>query len=77
MKDYSVKLMNLKDLIRFQTCVFSNHLHGVIRQKDYACNIRFGMGLAMALPLDAATLSLKDCPEAKEADIMQICHATV
>ena len=77
MKEYSIKLMNLKDLIQFQKLVFANDLHGEIRQKDYACNVRFGLGLSMALPLDAATLSLKDCTEAKEADIMRICHATV
>lgn len=77
MKEYPIKLMNLKDLIRFQKLVFTNDLHGEIRQKNYVSNIRFGLGLAMALPLDAATLSLKDCSEAKEADIMRICHATV
>lgn len=77
MKEYPIKLMNLRDLIRFQTDVFSNHLHGEIRQMKYVCNIRFGLGLAMALPLDDATLCLKDCPEIKESDLVRICHVVV
>lgn len=77
MKEYPIKLMNLKDLIQFEAYVFSNNLHGKIRQMDYACNIRFGPGLAMALPLDAATLSLNDCPGVNESDILRICHTTV
>ncbi|MGM9605597.1 MAG: hypothetical protein ACI3XG_11120 [Faecousia sp.] len=77
MKEYPIKLMNLKDLIRFQTYVFSNQLHGEIRQMKYACNIRFGLGLAIALPLDEATLCLRDCPEIKETDLVRICHVVV
>lgn len=70
MKEYSIKIMNLKDLIQFQTYVVSNHLHGEIRQKDFVTNIRFGLYIAMALPLEEATLCLKDCPEEKAAEIM-------
>lgn len=77
MKEYPIKLMNLKDLIRFQSYVFSNHLHGEIRQMKYACNIRFGLWLALTLPLDDATLYLKDCPEISESDLVHICHVVV
>lgn len=76
MKEYPVKLWNLKDLFRFQAYVYSNHLHGEIRQMNYTCNIRNGIYLAMALPLDAATLYLKSCPVANESDIVRVCNTT-
>ena len=77
MKEYPIRIMNMKDLIQFQASVFYWHLRGEIRQMDYVCNIRFGLALALALPLDAATLCLKDCPQAHETDILRICHTTV
>lgn len=77
MKEYPIKIMNLKELIQFQENVFSRHLHGEIRQMKYVCNIRFGLGIAVVLPLDAATLCLKDCSGVEEADILRICHTTI
>ena len=77
MKEYPIRIMNMKDLIQFQASVFSWHLRGEIRQMDYVCNICFGLGLALALPLDAATLCLKDCSKAHETDILRVCHTTM
>ena len=74
MKEYPIQIMNMKDLLRLQSCVRSNHLHGEIRQKNYVSNVRSGLYLAMVLPLDEATLCLTDCPASKESDIMRLCQ---
>lgn len=69
MKEYPIKIMNLKELIRFQKEVRSLGLHGQIRQMNYVSNIRSGLNIALALPLDAATLCLKEDPKVEGADI--------
>ena len=74
MKEYPIKIMNLKDLIRFQKKVRALGLHGQIRQMNYVSNIRSGLNIALALPLDAATLCLKEDPKVEGADIF--CNAT-
>lgn len=74
MKEYPIQIMTLKDLLRLQSYVRANHLRGEVRQKNYACNVRSSLYMAIALPLDAATLYLKDCPAGKEADLVKICH---
>ena len=76
MKEYPMKLMNMKDLIRFQRCVLSNNLHGEIRQKNYPVSVRSGFYLAMALPLDDAILCLKDDCQVKEDVITRICSVS-
>lgn len=77
MKEFPIRLTSFRDLIRFQAYVYSNHLHGEIRQKRFVCSIRFGLYLALALPLEEATLYLKDCPQASETELAQICHTAV
>lgn len=77
MKERPIKLMNLKDLIRFQAYVYTNHLHGEIRQMKYVSNIRSGLWLALALPLDDATLYMEERPELNESDLARICHVVV
>lgn len=77
MKEYPIKIMNMKDLIRFQKKIRSLNLHGQIRQMNYVSNIRSGLNIAIALPLDAATLCLEDAPKVAEADIFRLCNATV
>ena len=74
MKEYPIRIMDLKNLVQFQKYVFSNDLHGQIRQKNYVANIRCMLYLAMALPLDAASLCLEEGTQVKEDVIQNICR---
>ena len=74
MTEYSIKIMNFRDLMRFEKYVYANHLHGKIHQCNYVANIHSLLGIALAIPLDSATVYLKHCPESLAAGIPQICQ---
>jgi len=56
MKEHPVKLMNISDLIRFNSYVKRNHIKGKVVQKSFCTSASSLWGLAFALPLDSATL---------------------
>ena len=77
MKTYPIQIISMKDLLRLQACVWANGLHGEIRQNNYVSNVRSWLYLALALPLEEATLSLKDCPASGEAEVLRLCRSKV
>ncbi|GEM_PF-4968123 len=56
MKEHPVKIMNISDLIRFNSYVRKNHIRGNVVQKSLSVKASSVWGLALALPLDSATL---------------------
>lgn len=74
MQEYPIRIMNLKDLAQFHKYVLSNNLRGQIRQKNYVANVRSTLSLAIALPLDAASLCLEEGTQVKEDVIRNICR---
>ena len=74
MTEYSIKIMNLRDLIKFEKYVYANHLQGKIRQCNYTDDIHSILGIAIAIPMDSATVSLKDCPESLADGFPLLCQ---
>lgn len=63
MKEFSIQLLTLSDLMKFHKYVCTNHLYGKIKQNAFQANIRSLCGVALAMPLDHATIILEKYPE--------------
>jgi len=62
MKEHPLQIMNIGDLIRFNNYIRKNHIKGKIVQKDLCAKANSLLGIALALPLDSATLIIdSDC----------------
>lgn len=70
MKNYSIKLMNLQDLIKFNHFLHENHIRGTVVQNKYKTNAYNIPSLMMALPLENAELIVEKCDE-KLATVLQ------
>lgn len=62
MREYPIKITNLAELVKFESFVRKNNLHGELRQRDFSADIRSGFLLFMGLPFHHASVVLKDCP---------------
>lgn len=54
-----LQLLKMSDLYRFHRYIRSNHIHGTVRQNQFSANARNTFTLALALPLEAATLEIR------------------
>ena len=101
MTEYSIKIMNLRDLIKFEKYVYTNHrqidifllqskhqllfsgrsgiqdniyMYAVAVLRNYTVDIHSILGIAIAIPMDSATVSLKDCPESLADGFPLLCQ---
>lgn len=68
MKEYSVKITNLGELMRFESFVRKYNLHGEFRQRDFRVNIRSGFLIMLGLPFKNATVVLENCPSTVDVE---------
>lgn len=62
MKECPLQIYNIKDLIKFNSYVRKNHIKGKVVQKNFSSKASSLIGLAIALPLECATLIIdEDC----------------
>ena len=58
MKTQQLQLWKMADLIRFRRYVRKNGIHGTVRQNRFVTGAGNMLMLALALPLEAATLEI-------------------
>jgi len=62
MKECPLQILNIIDLIKFNNYVRKNHIKGKVIQNNFSSKASSFIGLAVALPLECATLIVDvDC----------------
>lgn len=60
MKEHSIQIMNIRDLVKFHNYVIKNHIKGRVVQNNFNAKASSFIGIAFALPLEFATLIVDD-----------------
>jgi len=72
MNKHTLQIMSIRDLIRFHAYIKKNHIRGKVIQNDFCCKASSLCSLALALPLESATLILDDnCNQTTDAHIKE------
>ena len=73
MKEHPLQILTIKDLIKFNSYIKKNYIKGRVVQNDFTAKASSFMGIALALPLEFATLIIDDdCVQTSEQFAMEV-----